>query len=63
MSRIDKLIQRNLFESGSEKPTLRSDQSLHGLNAPVGVRIRNAILVFNILWLKEYLELNCQFTF
>jgi hypothetical protein len=27
------------------------------------VRIRDVILVFNVLWLEGHLELNCYFTF
>jgi hypothetical protein len=30
---------------------------------PVGVRIRDAILVFNVLWLEGHLEPNCHFDF
>jgi hypothetical protein len=30
---------------------------------PVVVRIRDAILVFNVLWLDEHLEPNCHFVF
>ena len=38
--------------------------TLHNASTPpVGVRIRDAILVFNILWLEGYLEPNCHFAF
>jgi hypothetical protein len=30
---------------------------------PVGVKIRDAILVFNVLYLEGHLEPNCHFTF
>ena len=36
---------------------------LRSLGPPVGVWIRDAILVFNVLWLEQHLEPNCHFIF